>query len=342
MYRMISLSRLSLLSRPSNFYSRNAPLRALAAVAIPPPVLSGTAKSKLEKEKRKAKRQTAAQLVRVRTGPVFALGEAVRIVRAFGRAALGAASINLQVQLGIDPRRTEQAVRGVAALPHGSGKRVVVAVFARGEKAVEARAAGAAIVGDVDLAERISKGELGFTKCIATPDMMPVVGRVARVLGPRGLMPNPKLGTVTLNIKDAVAAALRGQAEFRSEKRGILACTVGKASFSENAIDENVRALIAAIVALRPDGFKGSFIRAAYLSSTTGPAIPLDIGALEPGGPRVNERWLGVPQHVVPPLPLPTERGDNTPIPTDFKWGWRALAFREVSPNPTSSSVSEK
>ena len=303
-------------------------VRGLAVAAVPPPVLSGTAKSKLEKEKRKTKRKTASQLVKVRTGPVFPLGEAVRIVRAFGRAALGAASVNIQIQLGIDPRRTEQAVRGVAALPHGSGKRVVVAVFARGEKAIEARAAGAAIVGDVDLAERIGKGELGFTKCIATPDMMPVVGRCARVLGPRGLMPNPKMGTVTVNIRDAVAAALKGQAEFRSEKRGIIACSVGKAAFSEAHLDENVRALLGAIVALRPDGFKGTFIRAAYLSATTGPAIPLDVATLEPGGVRAAERWNGAPMNLTAPLPLPTNQG-GLPIPSDFKWGWKGMAFRE-------------
>jgi len=317
-----------------------APLRALAAApaGAGAPALSGTAKSKLDKEKRKARRKTAAQLVRVRAGPLFPLGEAVRIVRALGRAAPGAASVNLQVQLGIDPRRTDQAVRGVAALPHGSGKRVVVAVFARGEKAAEARAAGAAVVGDVDLAERIGKGELGFTKVIATPDMMPVVGRVARVLGPRGLMPNPKLGTVTLNVREAVAAALRGQAEFRSEKRGILACAVGKAAFSEAALDENVRALLAAVAALRPDGFKGTFVRAAFLSATTGPAVPLDVGALEAGGARAGERWDGAPAHVAPAAPPPAARG-AAPVPRDFKWGWRALGFREPMAGAGVSAV---
>jgi large subunit ribosomal protein L1 len=189
-------------------------------------------------------------------------------------------------------------VRGVASLPHGTGKRVVVAVFAKGEKAEEARRAGASIVGDVDLAERILKGDISFTKAIATPDMMPVVGRVARVLGPRGLMPNPKLGTVTLAVKEAVAAAMRGQAEFRSEKRGIVASSCGKTSFSEAQLLENLRALAQALYGARPESFKGVFMRSAFLSSTHGPGVPVEVALIDPSSSRFMAPWDGVPQHV--------------------------------------------
>ena len=326
MLRSVISPSLSLLLRSNvRVVASLTPSRLMSLATPAAPALSGTAKSKMEKERRKAKRKSASQLVRVRSGPVFSLTEAIRIVRAIGRAAPTSASVNVQVQMGIDPRRTEQAVRGVAALPHGSGKRVVVAVFARGEKAVEARSAGAAIVGDVDLAERIGKGELGFTKVIATPDMMPVVGRIARILGPRGLMPNPKLGTVTLNVKDAVAAALRGQAEFRTEKRGILACAVGKASFSEAALEENIRALLSTIMGLRPDGFKGVFVRAAYISATTGPAIPIDVSSLDASSSRSSEQWDGSPQHVVQP---DNAQDPRHAVDSTVKLGWRALAFR--------------
>ena len=277
-------------------------LRTFATAAPASAALSGTAKSKLAKAQRQLRKKTASQLVRVRAGPLFHLEEAIRLVRASGRGSPLPASVNLQVQLGIDPRKTEQAVRGVAALPHGTGKRVVVAVFARGEKAEEARAAGAQLVGDLDLAERVSKGELGFTKAIATPDMMPVVGRVARILGPRGLMPNPKMGTVTLNVREAVLAAMRGQADFRSEKRGIVATAVGKASFGEAELRENVKALMLALWGLKQDAFKGVFLKAAYLSTTHGgPAIPLDMAIVDPSSPSFMAQWPGAPAHVVDP-----------------------------------------
>ena len=290
--------------------TRAAHARAFAVAAAPAATLSGTAKSKLEKARRQIRKKSASQLVRVRSGPLFHLEEAIRLVRATGRAGAAPPSVNLQVQLGIDPRKTEQAVRGVAALPHGTGKRVVVAVFARGEKAEEARRAGAALVGDADLAERVAKGELGFTKAIATPDMMPVVGRVARILGPRGLMPNPKMGTVTLNIRDAVLAAMRGQADFRSEKRGIVASAVGKASFSEAELRDNVKALLLALWGLKTETFKGVFLKAAYLSATRGPAIPLDMAIVDPSSPTFMAAWDGKAAHVVdlPAAPAPAQQ----------------------------------
>lgn len=311
------------------------PARAFAAAASPAPTLSGTAKSKLEKARRLAKRKTAAQLVRVRPGPTFSLAEAVRIVRALGQTSPSVASISVQVQLGIDPRKTEQAVRGVASLPHGTGKRVVVAVFARGEKAIEARAAGATLVGDVDLADRIAKGELGFTKAIATPDLMAVVGRVARVLGPRGLMPNPRLGTVTNNIKEAVTAALRGQASFRSDKSGILASACGKANLPEAALAENVRAFISTITTLRPEGFKGTFIRAAFLTPSRGPAIPIDISTLSSDSANA---WDGVPANVALPIAA-SPQSSSRAATTEKAWGWKALGFWTTSRELAEKSV---
>ena len=260
--------------------------------------LSNTDKVRLEKARRLEKKKTAAQLIKVRAGPTFHLDEAIRIVRATARCSTFPSTVALQVQLGVDPRRTDQIVRGVAPLPHGSGKRVVVAVFARGEKAAEARAAGADIVGDADLAARVAAGELPFTRVIATPDMMGVVGKVARVLGPRGLMPNPKTGTVTNNVREAVAAAKRGQVDFRSEKRGLVHAPVGKAAFSEAQLKDNVRAMMLAVTGARPENFKGTFLLSAYLSSTHGPSLPLSMGVLDPAAATFMGAWDGVPQHV--------------------------------------------
>ena len=264
----------------------------------PPSRLSNTEKVRLKKVQRLEKRKTVAQLIKVRSGPTFHLDEAIRIVRSAGRGSTLASTVALQLQLGVDPRRTDQIVRGVAPLPHGSGKRVVVAVFARGEKAEEARAAGADIVGDADLAARVAAGELPFTRVIATPDMMGVVGKVARVLGPRGLMPNPKMGTVTTNVREAVSAAKRGQADFRSEKRGIVHAPVGKASFSETQLKDNVRAMMLAVAAARPENFKGTFFLSAYLSCTHGPALPLTLGVVDPGAATFMSAWDGVAQHL--------------------------------------------
>jgi len=189
-------------------------------------------------------------------------------------------TIEIAMNLGIDPRHADQAVRGVVGLPNGTGKAVRVAVFARDKKAEEARAAGADIVGAEDLAEQVQNGTIDFDRAIATPDMMVVVGRLGKVLGPRGLMPNPKLGTVTADVAGAVKASKGGQVEFRAEKAGIVHAGVGKASFEEKALVENVRAFVDAINKAKPAGAKGTFIKKISLSSTMGPGVKLDIASL--------------------------------------------------------------
>ncbi|MEE4212980.1 MAG: 50S ribosomal protein L1 [Parvularcula sp.] len=185
-------------------------------------------------------------------------------------------TIELAVNLGVDPRYADQMVRGVATLPNGTGRSVRVAVFARDAKADEARAAGAEIVGAEDLLEQIQNGEMNFDRVIATPDMMPLVGRLGKQLGPRGLMPNPKVGTVTPNVKKAVEDAKGGAVQFRVEKNGIVHAGVGKASFEADKIAENVRSLLGAIQKARPSGAKGTFIKRIALSSTMGPGVKVD------------------------------------------------------------------
>jgi large subunit ribosomal protein L1 len=186
-------------------------------------------------------------------------------------------TIEIAMNLGIDPRHSDQQVRGVVQLPHGTGKSMRVAVFAKDAKAEDAKNAGADIVGAEDLAERIQAGEIEFDRCIATPDMMAVVGRLGKVLGPKGLMPNPKLGTVTQDVATAVQAAKGGEVQFRCEKAGIVHAGVGKASFDEQALAENVRAFISAINKAKPSGVKGTYIVKASISSTMGPGIKLDM-----------------------------------------------------------------
>lgn len=185
-------------------------------------------------------------------------------------------TIELSMNLGIDPRHADQQVRGSVNLPNGTGKTLRVAVFARGDKAEEAKAAGADIVGAEDLAEQIQGGMLDFDRCIATPDMMAIVGRLGRVLGPRNLMPNPKLGTVTPNVTDAVKAAKGGEVQFRAEKAGIVHAGIGKASFSKEALAENARAFIRAIQAAKPSGAKGTYVKKIALSSSQGPGVRVD------------------------------------------------------------------
>ena len=189
-------------------------------------------------------------------------------------------TVEISMNLDIDPRHSDQQVRGVVQLPHGTGKTVRVAVFAKGDKAEEAKAAGADIVGAEDLAERIQGGEMDFDRCVATPDMMAVVGRLGKVLGPKGLMPNPKLGTVTPNVVDAVKAAKGGEIEFRVEKAGIVHAGVGKSSFSQEALGENVKAFFQAIMKAKPSGAKGTYVERATLSSTMGPGVRLDVASL--------------------------------------------------------------
>ena len=188
-------------------------------------------------------------------------------------------TVEISMNLDIDPRHSDQQVRGVVQLPHGTGKTVRVAVFAKGDKAEEAKAAGAAIVGAEDLAERIQGGEMDFDRCVATPDMMAVVGRLGKVLGPRGLMPNPKLGTVTPDVETAVKAAKGGEVTFRAEKAGVVHAGIGKASFSEEQLSENLRAFVKAISNARPSGAKGTYIKKVTVSSTMGPGLLVEIGS---------------------------------------------------------------
>ena len=209
----------------------------------------------------------------------YPLVEAVKMVK--GRAtAKFDETIEVALNLNIDVRKAEQNLRGTVMLPHGTGKSLRVAVFAKGDRATEAKAAGADLVGAEDLAEKVQGGEINFDRCIATPDMMALVGRLGRVLGPRGLMPNPKLGTVSANVTEAVKAAKGGQVEFRAEKAGIVQAGVGKASFCEEAITENVKAFVGAISRAKPTGIKGTFIKKVSLSSTMGPGLKLELSSI--------------------------------------------------------------
>ncbi len=209
----------------------------------------------------------------------YALVDAVRMVKERARAKFDE-TIEIAINLGVDPRHADQMVRGVVRLPNGTGKTIRVAVFARGAKAEEAKAGGADVIGAEDLAERIRKGDIDFDRCIATPDMMAVVGRLGKILGPRGLMPNPKVGTVTADVAEAVTAVKGGQVEFRVEKAGIVHAGVGKASFSDDALIENIRAFFGAVSGAKPSGAKGTYIRKASLTSTMGPSVRLSISSL--------------------------------------------------------------
>jgi large subunit ribosomal protein L1 len=211
----------------------------------------------------------------------YDLAQAVKLVKARATAKFDE-TVEIAMNLNVDPRKADQNVRGTVMLPHGTGKTLRVAVFARGDRAKEAEAAGADIVGAEDLAEKVQAGQIEIDRCIATPDMIALVGRLGKVLGPRGLMPNPKLGTVTANVAEAVKAAKGGQVEFRAEKAGIVHAGVGKASFTEEALLENVRAFVGAITRSKPSGVKGTFIRKVSLSSTMGPGVKLEIGGLAP------------------------------------------------------------
>lgn len=207
------------------------------------------------------------------------VADAVKLVKSNATAKFDE-TIEVALNLGVDPRHADQMVRGMVQLPNGTGKSVRVAVFARGDKAEQAKEAGADLVGAEDLADMIQKGEMNFDRCIASPDMMAVVGRLGKVLGPRGLMPNPKLGTVTPNVADAVAAAKAGSVEFRVEKNGIIHAGIGKASFSEEALLENLRAFVTAVNKAKPSGSKGTYLKRAGLSSTMGPGVKLDVADL--------------------------------------------------------------
>ena len=213
----------------------------------------------------------------------YPLSEAVKLIKQRATAKFDE-TIEISMNLGVDPRHADQMVRGVVQLPRGTGKSVRVAVFARGDKAEAARQAGADIVGAEDLAETIQGGTIDFDRCIATPDMMAVVGRLGRVLGPKGLMPNPKLGTVTPDVVGAVQAAKAGSVEFRAEKAGIIHAGVGKASFDDDAIAENIRAFVDAILKAKPSGAKGTYVKKVSLTSTMGPSVKIDVSSLTGDG----------------------------------------------------------
>lgn len=210
---------------------------------------------------------------------LYSLEDAAKLVKASALAKFDE-TIDIAINLGVDPRHADQMVRGVCNLPAGTGKDVRVAVFARGDKAEEARAAGADIVGAEDLMEIIQGGKMDFDRCIASPDMMPIVGRLGKILGPRGLMPNPRVGTVTPNVAEAVKAAKSGSVEFRVEKTGIIQAGVGKASFSEADILANLQTIIGAIIRAKPSGVKGTYLQRISISSTMGPGIRINLSTV--------------------------------------------------------------
>ncbi|MDE1153642.1 MAG: 50S ribosomal protein L1 [Micavibrio sp.] len=240
----------------------------------------------MAKKKDAAKGEKQLYVKRLRTtrteldrNKVWTLEEAMSFIKKNATAKFDE-TIEIALNLGIDTKQSDQNVRGMVLLPNGTGKTVRVAVFAKGPKAEEARKAGADIVGDDDLAAAVAKGEINFERCIATPDMMGVVGKLGQVLGPKGLMPNPKLGTVSMDVAGAVKAAKGGSVEFRAQKEGIVHVGVGKASFDEKKLVENVRALVDAVLKAKPQTMKGNYLRKASLSSTMGPGVKLDLSSL--------------------------------------------------------------
>jgi large subunit ribosomal protein L1 len=224
------------------------------------------------------KRSTAAR-AKVDPQKLYNVAEAVKIVKGNAKAKFDE-TIEIAINLGVDPKQSDQNVRGVCVLPNGTGRTVRVAVFARDKKADEARAAGADIVGAEDLFETVNGGKVDFDRVIASPDMMALVGRLGKVLGPRGLMPNPKVGTVTPNIAQAVKDAKGGSVEFRVEKAGIVHAGVGKASFSEQALEQNIRAFVSALSKAKPTGAKGTYLKKVALSSTMGPGVGVEVSTV--------------------------------------------------------------
>ena len=204
--------------------------------------------------------------------------DAVKLIKSAASAKFDE-TLEIAMNLGVDPRHADQMVRGVVQLPNGTGKTVRVAVFARGAKADEAKAAGADIVGAEDLMETIQSGKIEFDRCIATPDMMPLVGRLGKILGPRNLMPNPKVGTVTMDVATAVAAAKGGEVQFKVEKAGVIHGGIGKVSFSDEALAQNVRAFVDAVSKAKPTGAKGAYLKKVSLSSTMGPGVTVDLSS---------------------------------------------------------------
>jgi large subunit ribosomal protein L1 len=216
-------------------------------------------------------------------GKLYPIEVAVKLVKAKAKAKFDE-TVEIAMNLGVDPKHADQMVRGVCNLPNGTGRTLRVAVFAKGDKAEEARRAGADIVGAEDLVETVSKGTIDFDRCIATPDMMGLVGRLGKVLGPRGLMPNPRVGTVTMNVTQAVKDAKGGAVEFRVEKAGIVQAGVGKSSFSEAALVENIKAFADAVIKAKPAGAKGTYLKRIAISSTMGPGVKVEPQSLSGSG----------------------------------------------------------
>ena len=221
-------------------------------------------------------KRTAAARAAFENKTNVSVEDAVKLIKSSASAKFDE-TLEIAMNLGVDPRHADQMVRGVVTLPNGTGKTVRVAVFARGAKADEATAAGADIVGAEDLMETIQGGKIEFDRCIATPDMMPLVGRLGKVLGPRNLMPNPKVGTVTMDVKAAVEAAKGGEVQFKVEKAGVIHGGIGKVSFSEDALAQNVRAFVDAVSKAKPTGAKGTYVKKVSLSSTMGPGVSVDL-----------------------------------------------------------------
>ena len=224
------------------------------------------------------KRMTAAR-EGIDRNKAYPLAEAVKLVKERAKTKFDE-TIEIAINLGVDPKHADQMVRGVVNLPNGSGRSVRVGVFARGAKADEAKAAGADVVGAEDLVEKVQNGDIDFDRCIATPDMMPLVGRLGKVLGPRGMMPNPKVGTVSMDVAGAVKAAKGGAVEFRVEKAGIVQAGIGKASFSAEKLVENIQAFADAVNKAKPSGAKGHYVNRVAISSTMGPGVKVDIPSL--------------------------------------------------------------
>lgn len=209
----------------------------------------------------------------------YSLDEAVKVIKERAKAKFDE-TVEVAMNLGVDPRHSDQVVRGVCTLPNGSGRSARVAVFAKGAKADEAKAAGADVVGAEDLVEKVNAGQIDFDRCIATPDMMPLVGRLGKVLGPRGLMPNPKVGTVTNDLVAAIKAQKGGAVEFRTEKAGIVQAGIGKASFTAEQLAQNIRAFADAVAKSKPQGVKGTFIKKISVSSTMGPGVRVETNSV--------------------------------------------------------------
>lgn len=226
----------------------------------------------------KLAKRTKAARAQFEGKEILALEEAVALIKKAASAKFDE-TLEIAMNLGVDPRHADQMVRGVVQLPNGTGKTVRVAVFARGAKADEAKAAGADIVGAEDLMEQIQQGKIDFDRCIATPDMMPVVGRLGKILGPRNLMPNPKVGTVTMDVAQAVTNAKGGEVQFKVEKAGVIHAGIGKVSFDEAKLVENVRAFVDAVTKAKPAGAKGTYVKKVSLSSTMGPGVALELGS---------------------------------------------------------------